>query len=158
MTAKSLWKQELWITTRRLGMFTTPVRVTIVSVLPHSIWCNVFRRQALPYLQPSFRVPNPGSPALLRPTRAVSVPGVLLTLTAGAAQLVRAISTVIHVVTYQVGVYAELSVTPEVLACQFCKCKQRRGQSCFWTSETGLVRFPKQIRTEYYCVLGFDVV
>jgi len=78
------------------------------------------------------------------------VTGVLLTWAPSAAQLVRAISTVIHVVTLQVGVYAELSVTPEVLACQFCKCKQRRGQSCFWTSETGLVHFHKQIRTEYY--------
>ena len=95
---------------------------------------------------------------MLRPTLAISVTAALLTCAASAAQLVRAISTVIHVVTYQVGVYAELSVTPEVLACQFCKCKQRRGQSCFWTSETGLVRFHKQIRTEYYCVLECYVV
>jgi len=93
-------------------------------------------------------------PALLRPT----LVRVLLTLAAGAAQLVRAISTVIHIVTFQVVVYAELSVTPEVLACQFCKCKQRPGQSCFWTLETGLVRFHKQIRTECYCVLCCDVV
>jgi hypothetical protein len=85
------------------------------------------------------------SPALLRPTRAVSLTAVLLTGAGRAAQLVRAVSTVIYVIAHEVVVYAELSVTPEVLACQFCKYKQRLCQSCLWTSETGLVRFHKQI-------------
>jgi len=42
--SKNLWKQAFWITTRRLGTFTKPVRVTSVPVLPHSISCNVFKK------------------------------------------------------------------------------------------------------------------
>ena len=44
MAAKNFWKQEFWITTRLLGIFTTHVRVTSVPVLPHSVACNVFRK------------------------------------------------------------------------------------------------------------------
>ena len=130
----------------------------VTCVTPQCLVFCFHKRQALLCLQRSFRVPNRRSPAMFRPPLAVSVTVALLTCASSAAQLVRAISTVIHVVTYQVGVYAELSVTPEVLACQFCKCKQWRGQSCFWTSETELVCFHKQIWTEYYSGMRCSVV
>jgi len=44
LAAKNLRQQAFWIATRRLGMYATPVRVTSVPVLPHSISCNVFRK------------------------------------------------------------------------------------------------------------------
>jgi hypothetical protein len=52
--------------------------------------------------------------------------GVVLTCADSTAHLVRIVSTVIHIVTHKVRVYAELPVTPEVLARVLCNNNDRQ--------------------------------